>query len=156
MPHPSSPVPAEPGAHAGGRLERVHRHLDTQFPEHLERIRAFLRQPSISAENLGMRESAGMVKAMIEAAGGKAHLVETRRHPLVYGEIDRGKPRTLLIYGMYDVQPVGNQCWRVPPFEAARMDVPGIGDAIVARGALNSKGPLGALMEAIRGIAEAD
>jgi acetylornithine deacetylase/succinyl-diaminopimelate desuccinylase-like protein len=146
----ASPIAPSPA------LARVHRHIEEQFPAHLARVQTFLRQPSVSAEDWGMRETAQMVKQMIEAAGGQAHLVETRRHPIVYGEINRGKPKTLLVYGMYDVQPVNNQVWRVPPFEATRTEVPGVGDAIIARGALNSKGPLGCLMEALRAIAEAD
>ncbi|MFP5502743.1 MAG: M20/M25/M40 family metallo-hydrolase, partial [Candidatus Sericytochromatia bacterium] len=153
---PSPSTRSRLGADGESALARVHRHIDDQFETHLERVRAFLRQPSISAENAGMLETAAQVKAMIEAAGGQAHLVEGRRYPIVYGEIDRGKPRTLLVYGMYDVQPVNNQVWRVPPFEAARMPVGGVSDAIVARGALNSKGPLGCLMEAVRAVAEAD
>jgi hypothetical protein len=80
-------------------LARVHRYIDTRFDAHLERTRAFLRQPSISAENHGIHETALMVQARIEAAGGKAELIAGKRHPLVYGEIDRGKPKTLLIYG---------------------------------------------------------
>ncbi|MDB5096234.1 MAG: hypothetical protein JWM80_655 [Cyanobacteria bacterium RYN_339] len=137
-------------------IERVHRHIDASFDHHLEAVRAFLRQPSVSAEDWGMRETAQLVVEMIRACGGTAHLVETRRHPMVYGEIDRGKPRTLLVYGMYDVQPVNGQDWKVPPFDAAVLDVPGIGDAVVARGALNSKGPLGCLMMALKAIKEAD
>ena len=100
-------------------LERVHRHIEEQFDAHLGRTRDFLRQPSISAENLGMRETAEHVVAMIEAAGGTARLEPGDRHPLVYGEIDRGKAKTLLVYGMYDVQPVGGGGWETPPFDAA-------------------------------------
>src|SRR4051812_26695624 len=114
-------------------IARVHRHIDASFDHHLQAVRAFLRQPSVSAEDWGMRETAQLVVEMIEGCGGTAHLEETRRHPMVYGEIDRGKPRTLLVYGMYDVQPVNGQDWKVPPFDAAVLDVPGIGDAVVAR-----------------------
>lgn len=137
-------------------LERVHRYIDARFDAHLERARAFLRQPSVSAEDRGLQETAEMVVAMIESAGGTARLVEGVRHPLVYGEIDRGKPKTLLVYGMYDTQPVGGGGWTVEPFSATRRDEPGVGDAIVARGALNSKGPLAGMMEAFRAIAEVD
>ena len=121
MNQPTQPAP--PVAPPSPALPRVHRHIEEQFPVHLDRVRAFLRQPSVSAEDWGMRETAEMVKGMIEAIGGQAHLVETRRHPIVYGEVMRGKPKTLLIYGMYDVQPVNNQIWRVPPFEAIRTGV---------------------------------
>lgn len=137
-------------------LARVHRYIDTRFDAHLERTRAFLRQPSISAEDHGIQETALMVQAMIEAAGGTAELVPGNRHPLVYGEINRGKPKTLLIYGMYDTQPVGGGGWTVDPFSATLRDEPGVGEALIGRGALNSKGPLSGMLEAFRAIAEVD
>lgn len=145
-----------PTGHPNPALARVHRYIDTQFDAHLERTRAFLRQPSVSAEDLGLPETARMVASMIEAAGGEARLVEGKRHPLVYGEINRGKPKTLLVYGMYDTQPVGGGGWTVDPFSATRREEPGVGDALVGRGALNSKGPLAGMMEAFRAIAEID
>src|ERR1035437_497238 len=146
-PDPAPIVAAPPPATAprDANIERVHQHIDASFPRHLDRVREFLRQPSISSEDCGMRETAQIVVELIQEAGGEAYLVEGQRHPMVYGEINRGKPRTLLIYGMYDVQPVKGQPWRVPPFDAVCEVVPGIGDAVVARGALNSKGPLGCL-----------
>lgn len=147
---------APPRTGRDAAIGRVHRHIDERFPQHLEAVQAFLRQPSVSSEDWGMRETAQMVVEMIEAAGGTAHLVEGQRHPMVYGEIDRGKPRTLLVYGMYDVQPVNGQPWRMDPFSAPIERLPGIGDAVVARGALNSKGPLGCLMMALKAIHEAD
>ena len=39
-------------------LERVHRYIDARFDAHLERVRAFLRQPSVSAEDRGLHETA--------------------------------------------------------------------------------------------------
>jgi acetylornithine deacetylase/succinyl-diaminopimelate desuccinylase-like protein len=153
---PTASASAPPMSARDVAIERVHQHIDASFERHLETVRDFLRQPSVSAEDWGMRETAQMVVEMIQAAGGESYLVEARRHPMVYGEINRGKPRTLLVYGMYDVQPVNGQPWRVAPFDAVREDVPGIGDAIVARGALNSKGPLGCLMMALKAIAEVD
>src|ERR1035437_8774696 len=142
---PLAATSPETSAPRDATIDRVHRHIDASFPRHLECVRGFLRQPSISSEDCGIRETAQMVVELIQAAGGEAHLVDGQRHPMVYGEINRGKPRTLLIYGMYDVQPVKGQPWRVPPFDAVCEVVPGIGDAVVARGALNSKGPLGCL-----------
>lgn len=40
---------------------------------------------------------------------------------------------------MYDVQPTSGQDWIVPPFDARVVSLPGIGEALVARGAHNSK-----------------
>jgi len=45
----------------------------------------------------------------------QAELVPTDGHPGVFGWYDAGAPRTLLVYLMYDVQPVEPSDWRSPP-----------------------------------------
>jgi acetylornithine deacetylase/succinyl-diaminopimelate desuccinylase-like protein len=77
-------------------------------------------------------------------------------HPVVVGEIDAGKPRTLLFYGMYDVQPVLGETWITPPFEAQVVDLPGVGPSIVNRGVTNQKGPLGSFLNVLAAIKAAN
>ncbi|MGN6562385.1 MAG: hypothetical protein ACTHMU_06970 [Thermomicrobiales bacterium] len=76
-------------------VERVHRYIDEHWPEHLERTRTFLRQPSISGDGTGMAEMAALVRDKILALGGEAEIVPTPLHPVVCGRIDAGKPHTL-------------------------------------------------------------
>ena len=124
-------------------LDRIHRHLDENFDRHLERTRAFVRQPSISADGSGMAEMAQLVAGQIREAGGEAEIVPTPGYPVVYGEINVGAPKTLLVYGMYDVQPVLGETWAVSdPFGGEVLDLPGVGPSLVNRGIFNSKGPL--------------
>ncbi|HUN04088.1 MAG TPA: peptidase dimerization domain protein, partial [Niabella sp.] len=89
----------------------------------LNEMMDLLRIPSTSARSEhkeDMYKCAEAVKASLLAAGcGKAEVMETGGHPVVYGEkiIDPAKP-TVLVYGHYDVQPVeplGE--WKTPPFE---------------------------------------
>ena len=47
-----------------------------------------VRQPSISAQNVGIREMADLLMGILEAAGGRTRLLETSVHPLVYAEFD--------------------------------------------------------------------
>src|SRR3972149_1564235 len=75
----------------------------------------FVRQPSISGEGIGMLEMAELVAKHIRMLGGVAELIPTAGYPVVFGQIDTGAPRTLLVYGMYDVQPVVGEDWLVPP-----------------------------------------
>src|SRR5689334_7317298 len=91
-------------------------HIDSHWDEHLEATRAFCRQPSISGEGVGMDETVAILKAKIEALGGKAEVAETDGWPVVYGELDAGAKHTLLLYSMHDVQPVVGEDWLVPPF----------------------------------------
>ena len=92
-----------------------------RFDEHLTRVQRWVRQPSISATGEGMAEMAALVRSEIEAVGGSTELVATDGWPIVLGTIDAGAPRTLLVYGMYDVQPVEGERWRVPPPGEAKL-----------------------------------
>jgi acetylornithine deacetylase/succinyl-diaminopimelate desuccinylase-like protein len=136
-------------------LERVRARVAERFPADLERIRGYLRQPSVSAAGEGIRAAAEATGAWIEGAGGAFELVETPGHPLVLGELPGppGAPR-LLRNGMYDVQPAGEPGWTSPPFAAEVRDLPGVGPAVVARGSANSKGCLAALFLAAEALRE--
>jgi acetylornithine deacetylase/succinyl-diaminopimelate desuccinylase-like protein len=110
--------------------------IDRDFPAHVERIRDFLRIPSVSAADGDLRPAAAAVCELVELAGGHAEVREPgERRPTVIGVID-GPPPTVLRYGMYDVQPPGAG-WTVDPFAAELR-----GGRILARGAANSKAAL--------------
>ena len=122
--------------------------IDADFDEHLERIRNFLRCPTVSALDDDMLAGAEQVATLIEGAGGTAEIVPTSGHPAVLGRIEGDGPR-LLRYMMYDVQPADEPGWSSPPFAATVADMPGAGPSIVARGAANSKGSLAAFLLAL-------
>ncbi len=125
---------------------RVTEYINTHWEEHLDAVRAFVRQPSISADGTGMADCTWMLVRWIERLGGTGEIYPTQGWPVVYGRIDVGAPRTILLYGMYDVQPVLGEQWIVddpfggeivtPPF------APELGPCIVNRGVMNQKGPL--------------
>jgi len=138
-------------------LEKLYRHVDDQFEEHLRKIRDYLRQPSISADGTGMVETAEITKGFIEEVGGHGEIVSTDGWPVVYGELFAGNDKkTLLIYGMYDVQPVDEDKWSVPPFEAKIVNMEPFGKCLVARGAINTKGPLRAFFNTLETILEVE
>lgn len=124
-------------------------YLDAHWHAHLARTQAFLRQPSISAQNTGVRQTAELLRGWMEACGGRVRFYGRESHPIVFAEWNVGAPRTLLVYGMYDVQPVDDQVWTTPPFAAEIWDHPQGGESIVARGACNSKGPLMAMLNVV-------
>jgi acetylornithine deacetylase/succinyl-diaminopimelate desuccinylase-like protein len=131
--------------------ERTHSFIDEHFPAHLARTQAFLRQPSVSSQNAGVRECAEMLYGWLSEEGAHVELVGSN-HPVVFAEWGVGAPRTLLVYGMYDVQPVDGQDWTSPPFGAEIRTDPRNGPCIYARGACNSKGPLMAFLHAIASL----
>jgi acetylornithine deacetylase/succinyl-diaminopimelate desuccinylase-like protein len=140
MSFPSGPVH---GVNQVARLApNLSAHIDDHFEEHLELAATFVRQPSISASGMGIKEMAELVADSIRRLRGEATIIPTEGNPVVLGNIEVGAPKTLLIYGMYDVQPVEGEEWVAPPFGGQRVDLPDFGECIVSRGIMNSKGPL--------------
>jgi len=123
-------------------IEEIFSHIEYSFPEHLEKSRNFVRQPSISATGYGIKDMAKLVANEIELIGGTAEIVPTGGNPVVFGEIDVGASRTILVYGMYDVQPVEGENWIVQPFAGEIVEMEPFGPCLVNRGIMNSKGPL--------------
>lgn len=144
-------VPAYAGDHAA-----VYRHIDEHRDEHVGNLQRWVRQPSISAENTGVREMAELLRDDLLALGfGEAWLLPTSGHPGVVGCYEAGAPTTLIVYMMYDVQPVIESDWRVQPFEGALVDTEH-GKVLMARGAVNQKGPERAFLNALSSIIAAD
>jgi acetylornithine deacetylase/succinyl-diaminopimelate desuccinylase-like protein len=86
-----------------------------------------------------------MVEQMLQRMGAGTRVFRVGSgYPIVYGECGAGE-RSYLVYGHYDVQPVGQLTeWSSGPFAAAIVD-----GRLYARGASNSKGDLVARVAAI-------
>jgi acetylornithine deacetylase/succinyl-diaminopimelate desuccinylase-like protein len=133
--------------------KRVFEYIDAHFDDHLRKLQELVRQPSISGENRGVRDCAEMVKSRLDDLGCKnARLVETSGFPVVYGYYDAGAEKTIVIYMMYDTQPVDEPGWTVPPLEGRIVDMKPFGKCLVARGAINTKGELQAFLNACESI----
>lgn len=104
-------------------------------------------QPSISAQNIGVRECADLFVTVLSEAGFSTRLMPTAAHPVIYAEWlgAPGQP-TVLIYGHYDVQPPEPlDQWLSPPFEPTVRD-----GKLFARGAGDNKGQIFAQIAAAR------
>lgn len=114
---------------------------------YLDRLFRLLRQPSISTQNIGMRECAQLVQELLSDCGIHNRLYETAGHPIIYGEwAHPDNQTTILIYGHYDVQPPEPlEQWHSDPFEPVIRD-----GRIYARGAGDNKGQFVASVLAIR------
>jgi acetylornithine deacetylase/succinyl-diaminopimelate desuccinylase-like protein len=140
-------IPAYAGDHAD-----VHAHIDANLDRHIAEIQRWIRQPSVSAQNVGIQQMAELLRDDLKALGfAEAELVPTSGHPGVWGYYDAGADQTLLLYMMYDVQPVEPADWRSPPFEAQLIDHP-LGTVVMGRGATNQKGPERAFLNALASI----
>jgi len=143
--------PATIAPYAGDHAA-VYAHVDAHLGEHLAHLQRWVRQRSISAQDDGIREMAEMLRGDLEALGfAEAELVPSSGHPGVWGYYDAGADQTLMVYMMYDVQPVDPEDWTTPPFAGNLVDH-ALGRVLMARGATNQKGPERALLNAIASV----
>jgi acetylornithine deacetylase/succinyl-diaminopimelate desuccinylase-like protein len=122
---------------ANSELSDVFAHIDTQRESFLQRLVDYVRHPSISAHNIGIKEVADILIDMLGKLGADARLVPTAGHPMVVARWleAKGAP-TVLLYGHYDVQPPDPlDLWISPPFEPTIRD-----GRIFARGVADNKG----------------
>jgi acetylornithine deacetylase/succinyl-diaminopimelate desuccinylase-like protein len=118
-------------------LAAVFEHIETNRVAFLDRLVAYLRHPSISAENIGIAEVGALLVDMLTDIGLETNLVPTVGHPMVVARWEKapGKP-TVLLYGHYDVQPPDPlDKWLSPPFEPTIRD-----GRLYARGVGDNKG----------------
>ena len=119
----------------------------------IQRIQDWIKLPSIAAEDRNMPEGADYMAALAKDAGFQhVEIVPTDGHPGVFATLDAGAKRTLGIYFMYDVKQFDPSEWSSPPLEAAIVDRPGFGKAIMGRGAVNQKGPEATFLAALHAI----
>ena len=126
-------------------MQDVYQYIDDHRDQYLKEVQELCRQPSISAQNVGIQETAEYVKRMLEEIGAKAEIVPIEGgNPVVYGEIGEGN-RTLSFYNHYDVQPPEPlDLWDAEPFAADVVD-----GKIVARGVADNKGNIASRICAI-------
>src|SRR6202022_2843526 len=131
-------------------LAPVLQEVEKRHDEAVQRLQEWIRQPSIAAENRGLSEGCDRLVRLLRDAGfGRAERVPTDGSPGVFATLDAGAPRTVGVYFMYDVKQADPLEWTSPPFEAALVDKPGLGKAVVGRGAVNQKGPEAAFLAAL-------
>ncbi|MBI2956355.1 MAG: M20/M25/M40 family metallo-hydrolase [Acidobacteria bacterium] len=148
----------EPAGFAADVLEsspvkKIHAYIDEHLGEHVAKIQEFLRQPSVSSWNMGVRECAEMLVGYFKQLGCKeANVVPTEGHPGVWAWYDAGAKKTISRYFMYDTQPFNEEEWSSPPLAANVVPLEPFPKVIIARGAINSKGPLRAFLNALEAI----
>lgn len=137
------------------RLDEVLAALDAGQPAALDRLKTFLRIPSVSTDPAyapEVRRAAGWLRDELAALGFAAEVRETAGHPVVVARTapDGSGARRLLFYGHYDVQPVDPiGLWTRDPFDPVVEDTPD-GPVIRGRGASDDKGQLMTFVEASR------
>jgi len=134
-------------------LSPVFAQIEKRHDEAVQRLQEWIRQPSIAAERRGMDEGCELTMRLLRDAGfGQVTKLPTDGQPGIFATLDAGAPRTLGLYFMYDVKQADPAEWTSPPWVAALVDKPGLGRAVVGRGAVNQKGPEAAFLAALHAI----
>src|ERR1043165_8339414 len=126
---------------------RFDRYVDRHARSFTERLQELCRMPSVAARGTGLRAVAEQGEQLLQRVGaGTRSFRVGSGFPIIYGECGAG-PRCFLVYGHYDVQPVGQLTeWSSGPFAAVIDD-----GRLRARGAANSKGDFVARVAAVEG-----
>ena len=141
---------ARAGLAANRDYAPVYREADRLHDEAVQRLQDWIRNPTIAAEGRNLEEGCShMMRLLREAGFQRVQRMPTDGVPGVFATLDAGAKRTLGVYFMYDVKQANPDEWSSPPWEASRVDMPGIGSVIMGRGATNQKGPQSAFLAAL-------
>jgi acetylornithine deacetylase/succinyl-diaminopimelate desuccinylase-like protein len=126
------------------------RYSENNKQKFVDDLLKLVRQPSISAQGVGLEDCAEMVRSMMSSLGMKTTLMPIAGAPdIVCGVLEGDKnAKTLLIYNHYDVQPPDPlDEWKSDPFDPVVRD-----DRIYGRGAGDDKGELVARLKALESL----
>ena len=155
-PPASRAVSGRAGGERVGRRE-VMQYIAEHREEHVERLRAFVQQPAVSATGEGIPEACAQVADLLRDLGcAEVEIVSTDGHPGVFAYYDAGAPRTIVNYGMYDVNAVNPAEWEHPPFSGALVPGHGFDRVLYGRGAFFARGPFRAWLNALESIIAVD
>ncbi|HUE75326.1 MAG TPA: M20/M25/M40 family metallo-hydrolase [Chloroflexota bacterium] len=115
---------------------RLDAHIREHLADNLAELAELVRQPSISAQNRGLNETADLVAALLRRRGLRAEIRQTGGAPVVYAESATNHDRTIIFYNHYDVQPPEPlELWSSSAFEPAERD-----GKLYGRGVADDKG----------------
>ncbi len=137
----------------GDDLADIRREVAKRHDEAVKRLQEWIALPSIAAEDRNYPAGAELMARLARDAGfQQAAVINTEGKPGVFATLDAGAAKTVGLYFMYDVKQFDPAEWTSPPLEARLVDKPGLGKAIVGRGAVNQKGPEAAFLAALHAI----
>lgn len=143
--------PASAAAYSDSH-DAVYNYIAAHRDAHVAHLQRWVQQRSISAHGDGTAQMAELLRDDLAALGfQEAEVVPTPGHPGVWGYYDANAETTLMVYMMYDVQPIEDNWSIADPF-AGELVENDLGTVLMARGATNQKGPERAFLNAIESI----
>lgn len=136
--------------------EAIQAQVGKRHDSAVKALQEWIALPSIAAEDRNSQQGAQYMARLAREAGFQhVEIVTTRGKPGVFATLDAGARTTLGVYFMYDVKQFDPAEWSSPPLEGRIVDKPGLGKAMVGRGATNQKGPELAFLTALQAIRDA-
>jgi acetylornithine deacetylase/succinyl-diaminopimelate desuccinylase-like protein len=132
----------------------IHSYIVEKREENINILKKIAAQPSISAQDIGVKECAKMISELMKKYGINTKIYETKTQPVIFGEIlSKNKDAvTILFYGHYDVQPEGSlEEWKTPPFEPTILN-----KRLYGRGTADNKGQFLAHILAVKSFLEVE
>ncbi len=141
------------GVAAQADLDRIREEIRHRHDEAVRRLQQWIHQPSIAAENRGVAEGCEFTMQLLGEAGfQRVTRMATDGQPGIFATLNADAPRSVGLYFMYDVKQVDPAEWSSPPWEAALLEKPELGQVMIGRGAVNQKGPQSAVLAALHAI----
>ncbi len=132
--------------------QKIDKYLEANLEKSITELSRLVAQPSVGAQNLGLKECAALVSGMLKARGFNVQVMDTPGAPVVFGERKGQSSKTLLIYNHYDVQPAEPlELWETPPFEPSLRN-----GKLYGRGVGDDKGHITARLFAIDSLLDAE
>ena len=98
------------------KREKIFRYIDEHIDEHVGHIQQWVRQKSVSWDNLGVEECAELVAESHRKLGcAEVEVLQGRFHPGVWAYYDAGAPATIHNYCMFDTRTVNPKEWKHDP-----------------------------------------
>jgi acetylornithine deacetylase/succinyl-diaminopimelate desuccinylase-like protein len=132
----------------------IYEYVDAHLDQTIEELQELISVPTVSGTSSDMQRGAELVASHYKSLGcTEVEIVDTPTQPGVWAYFDAGATLTLASYGMYDVQPVGQESeWEHAPFGGTLASMGDLPAVIYGRGALVPKGPHIAWMAALKAI----
>ncbi len=134
-------------------IEKIIKDTNKAFIE--KELLPFLKIPSITLNKEGIKEAKEFLISYIKSFSEDIEEYSGEINPLILARIKGNTKENMLIYMMYDTQPVNKQNeWISDPFGAEIRILPPpldmLGECIIARGAYNSKTPLMCFLNVVK------
>jgi acetylornithine deacetylase/succinyl-diaminopimelate desuccinylase-like protein len=129
-------------------MTNLDNYLKDHLNESIEELSKYCRQPSVSAQQLGLKECAELTANLIAKRGFQVEIIPTGGASVVIAEKKGKSGKTILFYNHYDVQPAEPlELWDSPPFEPSLRE-----GKLYGRGVSDDKGHMVSRLFAIDAI----